>query len=132
MKSVLTEKVKNLPKSPGVYIYKNAQGKVIYVGKAKSLKSRVGSYFLKNLDPASKTYTLVQNIAEMDYILAQTEFEAIILEAQLIKKYYPKYNILMKDDKSFLYIVVRNGKVGSRETIKSGYILDSSTFSNEY
>ena len=105
------EKVKNLPKQPGVYIYKDETGEIIYVGKAKSLKNRVSSYFSGNLDKRSKTYALVQRINDIDTILVESEFEALLLEAELIKKYLPVYNILLKDDKSYLYIVIRNEKV---------------------
>lgn len=105
------EKVKNLPKQPGVYLYKDMDGDVIYVGKAKSLKHRVSSYFTGNLDKRSKTYALVERINDVDTILVESEFEALLLEAELIKKYRPVYNILLKDDKSYLYIVIRNTKV---------------------
>ena len=109
---ILKEQIKTLPQVPGVYLYKNADGQVIYVGKAKNLRSRVSSYFFNVLDPASKTAILVSNISDLSYIEAFSEFEALILEAELIKKYKPKYNIVLKDDKSFLYIVVRLELVG--------------------
>jgi excinuclease ABC subunit C len=104
----LREQSKNLPTVPGVYIYRDDTSEVIYVGKAKNLKNRVGSYFQLNLDPTSKTYALVQNIKSLDYIEVSSEFDALILEAELIRKYRPKYNIDLKDDKSYLYIVIRN------------------------
>lgn len=119
-KRLSIKNIKALPKTPGVYIYKNAQDTVIYVGKAKSLRNRVGSYFVNNLDKHSKTYFLVQEIRVLEYIEVLSEFEALILEATLIKKYKPKYNIALKDDKSYLYIVLRkdiidfgNGKCSS-------------------
>jgi excinuclease ABC subunit C len=99
--------VKTLPQLPGAYIYKDEAGKVIYVGKAKNLRSRVGSYFFTELDSFSKTYQLVQRINDINYIIVDNEFDALILEASLIKKYQPKYNIVLKDDKSFLYIVIK-------------------------
>lgn len=104
------EKVKKLPQTPGVYIYKDKGGEVIYVGKAKNLKSRVSSYFRINLDRRSKTFALAQNIHSIDYIKVESELEALILEAELIKKYLPIYNVNLKDDKSFLYIGIRNSK----------------------
>jgi len=108
MNDTLLNKVKELPHRPGVYLYKDVENEIIYVGKAKDLKNRVGSYFLDNLDPASKTYALVSKIDSIYFIEVATEFEALLLETSLIKKYRPKYNIMMKDDKSYLYIVVRN------------------------
>lgn len=104
----LEEKYKNLPKVPGVYIFKNVRDKVIYVGKAKVLRNRVSSYFQKNLKIGTKTEALVSRIRDIEYIETATELEALILEAELIKKYRPKYNIALKDDKSHLYIVFRN------------------------
>ncbi len=107
----LINKVKNLPHVPGIYIYRNLAGKIIYVGKAKDLRNRVNSYFQGNLLPGSKTYALVQNIRSMAYIEALSELEAIILEAALIKKHKPKYNISLKDDKSYIYLIIRNEPV---------------------
>jgi excinuclease ABC subunit C len=109
-KPELLEKVSNLPLTPGIYKFKDTKGEIIYVGKAKNLKSRVGSYFQDNLDLATKTYALVQRIADMEFVEVQSELEALLLEAELIRKYYPKYNIALKDDKSYLYIVIRNEK----------------------
>jgi excinuclease ABC subunit C len=100
-------KVKELPRVPGVYMFKDLRGKVIYVGKAKNLYNRVSSYFNIKFDPTSKTHSLVNRITGIDHIEALSEFEALILEAELIKKYNPKYNISLKDDKSFIYIVIR-------------------------
>jgi excinuclease ABC subunit C len=107
MDNNLKQKVSQLPMSPGVYIYRDIEGVVIYVGKAKSLRHRVGSYFQSGIQPGTKTYALVSKISDLAYIKVETELEALILEAQLIKKYKPKYNIIQKDDKSYLYIVVR-------------------------
>ena len=102
-------KVKKLPQLPGVYIYRDIAGEIIYIGKAKNLRRRVGSYFFTELDTASKTYSLVQRINDIEYIVVDNEFDALILEAELIKKNQPKYNIVLKDDKSFLYIVIKKG-----------------------
>ena len=108
--SNLKEKANNLPQVPGSYIFRNKTGKVIYVGKAKNLRSRVKSYFSLTLDGRSKTAELVKRINDIEFIKVSSEFEALILEAELIKKYKPKYNIVLKDDKSQLYIVIRNEK----------------------
>jgi excinuclease ABC subunit C len=94
-----------LPDSPGVYIYKNAQNKVIYVGKAKNLKKRVSSYFTKNALDA-KTLRLVNDIVSVDHIVVNSEVEAFLLEATLIKKYKPQYNIQFLDDKFYPYIKI--------------------------
>lgn len=109
--SNLKEKASKLPQVPGSYIYKDKKGKVIYVGKAKNLRSRVGSYFNITLDTSSKTAALVRQINDLEFIEVESEFEALILEAELIKKYRPKYNIILKDDKSYIYIVIRNEKL---------------------
>ncbi|MBU1132978.1 excinuclease ABC subunit UvrC [Patescibacteria group bacterium] len=110
-KESLKEIVKGLPRLPGVYIFKNKTGRVLYVGKAKDLRSRVGSYFSLSLDDSSKTFALVSKINDIEHIDVESEFEALILEAELIKRYRPKYNIVLKDDKSHIYIVIRNEKV---------------------
>lgn len=100
----LKDKVRVLPKKPGVYIYHNNQGQIIYIGKALSLRDRVGSYFNKNTaDP--KTIVLVSNIVDIKHIVVTSEFEALVLEAQLIKQHQPKFNIQQKDSKSHLYLL---------------------------
>ncbi len=99
----IREKLENLPKTPGVYIMKNAEGKIIYVGKALALKNRVASYFSSSRKD-SKTSALVAQIADFDYILTETEIEALILECNMIKRYSPYYNILLRDDKHYPYI----------------------------
>ena len=109
--SNLREKVNNLPQLPGSYIFKDSSGKVIYVGKAKNLRSRVKSYFSVDIPSDFKTAELVRRISDLDFIQVDSEFEAIILEAELIKKYRPKYNIVLKDDKSKIYIVIRKEEI---------------------
>src|SRR5580704_16023067 len=101
--NLLKEVIAAYPTSPGVYIMKNALEKIIYVGKAKVLRSRLRSYFNGNTHSA-KTKSLVVNIHKIEYILTQTEVEAFLLEASLIKKHRPKYNIRLKDDKAYPYI----------------------------
>ena len=96
-----------LPETPGVYLYYDDNGTVIYVGKAKNLKKRVASYFNKNQDNG-KTRVLVKKIVNIKHIVVETEEDALLLENNLIKKYQPRYNILLKDDKSFPWIVIKN------------------------
>ena len=104
-KEHIEAQLKELPRQPGVYLMKDETGMIIYVGKAKSLRSRVRSYFRKN-DQTYKTRMLVKYIDDFDYIMTDTEVEAYILEANLIKKHQPKFNIRLKDDKSYPYIKV--------------------------
>ncbi len=111
MTDSIKQKALELPRVPGCYLFKDAKGVIIYVGKAKNLKNRVGSYFQSGIDPVTKTGALVQRIVNIEYIEAASELEAFILESELIKKYQPKYNIDLKDDKSYLYIVIRNEKL---------------------
>lgn len=95
-----------LPLTPGVYIMKNKQGKIIYIGKAKKLKNRVSQYFGSQNKHSVKVLKMVENVNDFDYILTDNEFEALVLEASLIKQNQPKYNILLKDDKGYSYIKV--------------------------
>ena len=99
--------VSNLPETPGIYQYLNAEGTIIYVGKAKNLKRRVSSYFNRE-HPNGKTRILVSKIADIKYIVVKTEEDALLLENNLIKKYKPRYNVLLKDDKSYPSICVSN------------------------
>ncbi len=103
---IVEDELKKLPDSPGVYMHKDSLGTIIYVGKAISLKNRVRQYFQKSYQNDPKVRALVSNIAEFDYITCATEIEALVLECNLIKKYMPKYNVLMKDDKTYPYIKV--------------------------
>ncbi len=98
--------VKSLPKEPGVYLFKDSKGEIIYVGKAKSLRSRVGSYFSSSINHSIKTQALVRSIADMDHIIVDNELEALLLENRLIKKHRPRYNINLKDSKTYAYIVI--------------------------
>jgi excinuclease ABC subunit C len=101
---VLQQKIDRLPVEPGVYIYKNAQGKIIYIGKARSLRQRVRSYFQESRPLDSKTQHLVAEIADLEYIVTDSEVEALILESTLVKKNQPRFNVNLKDDKSFPYL----------------------------
>lgn len=104
--NLINEKLKLLTTEPGCYLMKNNEGKVIYVGKAKNLKRRVSSYF--NREHTGKTKALVENIHDFEYIVTSSEVESLLLEINLIKKYSPKYNILLKDNKSYPYIEITN------------------------
>ena len=105
---LLTQLVKNMPDKPGIYQYFDVEGTVIYVGKAKSLKKRVASYFNRDNQHNRKTQVLVRNIVDIKYIIVDTELDALLLENNLIKKYQPKYNVLLKDDKTYPCIVIKN------------------------
>lgn len=105
MDRLLKEKLLSLPTTSGVYLMKDNAGTIIYVGKAKNLKRRVNSYFVGN-NKTVKTFNLVEHIADFDYILTNTEFDALLLENNLIKKHQPHYNILLKDGKNFPYIKI--------------------------
>ena len=105
MNDTLSQTLKCLPDSPGCYLYYDNTDTVIYVGKAKNLKKRIKSYFRKTVDRL-KTQILVSHIEKLEYILTDSEAEALILESQLIKKYKPKYNILLKDDKKYPYFLI--------------------------
>ncbi|SDG00078.1 Excinuclease ABC subunit C [Selenomonas sp. WCT3] len=106
MTDVVEEKLKLLPDSPGVYIMKDNQGKIIYVGKAVVLKNRVRQYFQSNKNHTPKVRAMVSHIADFEIIMTHTEVEALILECNLIKKHRPRYNISLKDDKTYPYVKV--------------------------
>lgn len=100
----LDEKLDNLPTQPGVYIHKNVKGQIIYVGKAKSLRNRVRQYFQSSRAMDAKTQELVARIADVEYIVTDTEIEALVLESNLIKQHKPRYNVALKDDKSYPHL----------------------------
>ncbi|MFA5107664.1 MAG: excinuclease ABC subunit UvrC [Patescibacteria group bacterium] len=104
--SEVTKRVRTLPAKPGVYIFKNAKGSVLYVGKAISLKNRVGSYFQPSAALEASKKIMVSQIADLEYIIVDSETEALFLETTLIKRYHPPYNIVMRDDKYFVYIKI--------------------------
>lgn len=105
----LRKKAMALPLQPGVYLMKNKDKKIIYIGKAKKLKNRVSSYFGSHAGHSLKVIKMVENVDDFDYILVDTEFEALVLECSLIKQHMPKYNILLKDDKGYNYIKITKG-----------------------
>ena len=115
--------VKTLPSSPGVYQYFDAEDTIIYVGKAKNLKKRVSSYFTKNHD-SGKTRVLVKKIVKIKHIVVETETDALLLENNLIKKHKPRYNVLLKDDKSYPWICIKNERFprvfSTRRVFKDG------------
>ena len=121
--STLDIQIKTLPHQPGVYQYFDVDERLIYVGKAKDIKKRVSSYFTKHHD-YGKTRVLVKNIASVKHIVVETENDALLLENNLIKKYKPKYNVLLKDDKSYPWICIKKERFPrvfpTRRVIKDG------------
>ena len=113
----IKEKLKLVPELPGSYQMKNKNGVIIYVGKAKNLKRRLSSYF--NRVQTGKTLLLVNDIVDFEYIVTSTELESLILEITLIKKYDPKYNILLKDDKSYPYIELTRDKYPTLKIVRN-------------
>ena len=107
---ILRKKAMSLPLLPGVYIMKNADGEIIYIGKAKALKNRVSQYFGSQNRHPIKVRKMVENVDRFDYIVTGSEFEALVLECSLIKQHSPKYNILLKDDKGYSYIRISDGE----------------------
>ena len=120
----LQEKLKMLPLSPGVYLHKNAEGKIIYVGKAKNLKNRVRSYFQNSKNHDAKTRELVKRITDFEFIVVDNEVEALVLESNLIKLHKPRYNIMLKDDKQYPHLKITKEAfpkvVITRRLIKDG------------
>ena len=110
VKEQIKEQLRTLPQLPGIYIMKDIKGEIIYVGKSKNLKNRVSSYFRGFNSHVLKVQTMVINIHEFEYIITDNEMEALILESNLIKKNMPRFNILLKDDKMYPYIVVTVGE----------------------
>ncbi|HEX8181012.1 MAG TPA: excinuclease ABC subunit UvrC [Pyrinomonadaceae bacterium] len=113
----LEEKLKNLPTAPGVYLHKDAGGKIIYVGKAKNLRNRVRSYFQAGRGHDAKTRELVRRIVDLEFIVTDTEVEALVLESNLIKQHRPRYNVLLKDDKQYPHLKLTIGEAFPRVMI---------------
>ncbi|CUO56061.1 MULTISPECIES: excinuclease ABC subunit UvrC [Clostridium] len=124
--------LKNLPDKPGVYLMKNSLGEVIYVGKAKILKNRVKSYFQNSKNHSEKVRIMVKNISEFEYIVTDSEMEALILECNLIKKYSPKYNILLKDDKFYPFIKITIKDDYPRVFVTRNFAKDGSKYFGPY
>lgn len=113
----IEKKIEELPQKPGVYIFKDKKEEIIYIGKAGNLKKRVKSYFLESADPRAKK--VAEKVVDIDFKITETVIEALILEAKLIKRYEPFFNIKQKDDKSFLYVVITDEKY-PRVVLKRG------------
>jgi excinuclease ABC subunit C len=125
--SILRKKAMALPLLPGVYIMHSADGEIIYIGKAKALRNRVSQYFGSQNNHAEKVRRMVDNVDHFEYIITDSEFEALILECSLIKQHTPKYNILLKDDKGYSYI-----KVSGDKWRKISYVLQKNDDGAEY
>src|SRR3974390_3310178 len=124
----LQQKIRTLPTSAGVYLYKNAEGHVIYVGKAKNLGARVGSYVVEAAAENAKTGTLLREAVDLDYIVVDNEREALALENNLIKQKKPRYNILLRDDKTYPYIKLTMGERHPRVYVTRRLRKDGSLF----
>ncbi len=132
MTELVQEKLKTLPDSPGVYIMKDSQGKIIYVGKAIVLKNRVRQYFQKNKNHSPKVIAMVAKIADFETIVTASEVEALILECNLIKKHRPRYNICLKDDKSYPYLKLTLNEDFPRVFITRRIVDDGSKYFGPY
>ncbi len=128
----LEEKLKLLPTRPGVYLYRDKEGKVIYVGKALSLKNRVRSYFQPGAQQPAKTKVMLGKVADLDTIVTDSEVEALILEQNLIKEYRPRYNVMYKDDKSYPYLKVTLADDFPRVMITRRRVKDGSRYFGPY
>src|ERR1700761_1695260 len=128
----LHEKIRPLPARPGVYLYKNAEGDVIYVGKAKNLRSRVASYFHEGRWEDSKTGTLVREAVDVDYIVVANNKEALALENNLIKQRKPRFNILLRDDKTYPYVKLTLGERWPRVYVTRRLRKDGSAYYGPY
>ena len=124
--------LKILPEKPGVYLMKNSLGEIIYVGKAKILKNRVRQYFQQNKNHSEKVKSMVKNIAEFEYIVTDSEMEALILECNLIKKHRPRYNILLKDDKFYPFIKITTNEDFPRIFVTRHYVKDGNKYFGPY
>ena len=131
MKTSLNEKIKNIPTKPGVYQFKNDVGEIIYIGKAKNLRTRVRSYFQKNKYQTPKNQSMIKRITDLDWIVVSTEVEALLTEANLVKEHKPHYNINLKDDKSFPYIRITREPY-SRIFITRDIVKDGSRYFGPY
>ena len=128
----LEEKLKLLPARPGVYLYRDYKGKIIYVGKALSLKNRVRSYFQAGVQQPPKTRVMLGKVADFDIIVTDSEVEALILEQNLIKEHRPRYNIMYKDDKSYPYLKVTLAENFPRVFVSRRHVKDGSRYFGPY
>src|SRR6476661_1159112 len=128
----LPEKIRVLPTKPGVYLYKNAEGEVIYVGKANNLRSRVRSYLLEASQANAKTGSLMREAVDIDYILVANEHEALALENNLIKQRKPRFNILLRDDKTYPYVKLTLGDRFPKVFVTRRLRKDGSTYYGPY
>jgi excinuclease ABC subunit C len=128
----LAAKIRSLPASAGVYLYKNAEGEVIYVGKANNLRSRVSSYFREGRLEDAKTDTLVREAVDVDYIVVANNKEALALENHLIKQKQPRFNILLRDDKTYPYVKLTLGERFPRVYVTRRLRKDGSSYYGPY
>ena len=128
----LSQKIRTLPISAGVYLYKNAEGEVIYVGKAKNLRSRVASYFHEGRIEDAKTGTLLREAVDVDYIVVGNNKEALALENHLIKQKQPRFNILLRDDKTYPYVKLTLGERFPRVYVTRRLRKDGSAYYGPY
>lgn len=128
----LLEKLKLVPKSPGVYIFKNTREKILYVGKAKSLKNRLSSYFQKGSNLDQRKASMVEHVRDFSFIVTESELEAFVLEANLIKQFKPNYNIILRDDKNYPYIRVTMKEDWPRVDVVRGIKKDGSAYFGPY
>ncbi len=124
MTSIKQNQIKQIPTKPGVYFFKDVENEIIYIGKAKNLRSRVRSYFQKSKHQLAKNISMVKRITDLDWIVVGSEVEALLTEANLIKEHRPKYNVDLKDDKSYPYIRITKEPYPqvllTREIVKDG------------
>src|SRR5689334_3458093 len=128
----LLRKIRTLPTSPGVYLYKNADGEVIYVGKAKSLRARVRNYFVEGASEDAKTGSLMREAVDIEYIVVDNEKEALALENNLIKQKKPRFNILLRDDKTYPYVKLTLGERFPRVYVTRRLKKDGSAYYGPY
>src|SRR5438045_6289307 len=124
----MDEKLARLPDRPGVYIYKDAKAQVVYVGKAASLRSRVRSYFHESRPSDAKTDALVRQIADLEFIVTDNELEALMLEANLVRKHRPRYNIILRDDKHYPFLKLTTDEELPRLLVARRVANDGSTY----
>src|SRR5512142_924775 len=128
----LHEKIRTLPTSPGCYLYKNADGEVIYVGKAKDLRARVRNYFVEAASEDAKTGSLMREAVDVEYIVVDNEKEALALENNLIKQKKPRFNILLRDDKTYPYVKLTLGERFPRVFVTRRLKKDGSVYYGPY